>query len=51
MIDRKAPEEGLAKALEALHDIGTQYAKDHDIQLMGMPPSTGSSKLAGYTCE
>lgn len=48
MIDRKAPEEAVAKAMEALdkksyetflikydklHDIGVQYAKDHDIQV------------------
>jgi hypothetical protein len=48
MIDRKAPEEEVAKAMEALdkksyetflikydklHDIGIQYAKDHDIQV------------------
>ncbi|HEY8916075.1 MAG TPA: hypothetical protein VIM87_06530 [Chitinophaga sp.] len=52
MIDRKAPEEEIAKALEALdqksygtfvskynklHDLGTQYAKDHDIKLVEMP--------------
>jgi hypothetical protein len=52
MIDRKAPEEEIGKALEALdkksyetflikynklHDIGIQYAKDHDIQLVEMP--------------
>jgi len=51
MIDRKATEEEIAKALEALdkrsyetfvikynklHDIGIQYAKDHDIQLVEM---------------
>jgi hypothetical protein len=52
MIDRKAPQEEVAKAMEALdkksyeaflarydrlYNIGTQYAKEHDIQLMEMP--------------
>ena len=52
MIDRNAPEEEIVKALEALdkksyetflikynklHDLGIQYAKDHDIQLVEMP--------------
>lgn len=52
LIDRKAPEEEVAKAMEELdkksyetflvkydklHDIGIQYAKDHNIQLMEMP--------------
>jgi hypothetical protein len=52
MIDRKAPPEEIAKAMEALdkksyeiflakydklHDIGLQYAHDHDIPLTEMP--------------
>ena len=52
MIDRNAPEEEIGKAMEALdkksyeiflikydklHNIGIQYAKDHDIQLVEMP--------------
>lgn len=52
MIDRKAPQEEVAQAMEALdkksyetflakydklRDIGIQYAKDHDIPLVEMP--------------
>lgn len=52
MIDRKAPQEEVAKAMEALdkksyesflvrydrlYKIGVQYAKDHDIQLVETP--------------
>ncbi|WP_343303907.1 hypothetical protein AAHN97_20265 [Chitinophaga niabensis] len=52
MIDRKAPEEEVAKAMEALdkksyetflvkydklYNIGTQYARDHDIKLVETP--------------
>lgn len=52
MIDRKAPEEEIAKAMEALdkksyetflvkydklYNLGTKYAKDHDIKLVEGP--------------
>jgi hypothetical protein len=52
MIDRKAPQEAVAKAMEELdkksyetflikydklYNIGTQYAKDHDIKLVETP--------------
>jgi len=52
MIDRKAPKEEIAKAMEELdkksyeiflvkydklYNIGTRYAKDHDIQLVETP--------------